>query len=260
MIVSKKKLDKSINFQNLATSMRIHKAYLSQVIKGERDLSQDQLYLACKYLDLKDHEYDYLKLLLEYARCGLEQRKQELKKTIKEIQKSYKKTTSHIDVKKHKRENINRDDYFLDPLNQVVHMCLSIPKYKKDPKSMAQVLFIPQKKIVTILQKLESMKIIKIESGQVTDQAFDLHLPRNSALFSAWNSSLNDLAMNRIKIISENKSYNFAVIFGANEAVKNQVHDAFLQFLKKVKKLVEKADPIDEVFQMRFDLFSWTNC
>ena len=107
------------------------------------------------------------------------------------------------------------------------------------------------------LASLERMKIIEIRDGKFCDISGDLHLPKDSPLFTAWKAALNQLAMSRIKLLEETKTYNFSVIFGATEETRRQIHEGFLQYLKKVRKVVEKAK-CDEIFQMNFDLFSWT--
>ena len=86
-VEERKKIDSSVTYQAMAEHMRIQKAYLSQVIKGIRDLNQDQLYLACDFLSFAPDESEYLKLLLDYARCGLKDREKVLLKEIKVWQK-----------------------------------------------------------------------------------------------------------------------------------------------------------------------------
>ena len=73
-------LDDKVNFQNMASHIRIPKSYLSRVVHGKADLSGDQLYLACEFLNFSDKERSYLFLLLEYARAGLKRRKSQIKR------------------------------------------------------------------------------------------------------------------------------------------------------------------------------------
>ena len=82
LVENRKKLDTTVTYQRMAEHMRIQKAYLSQVIKGARELSQDQLYMAMDYLDLKDSEREFLTLSLEYERSALMLRKRQLKTQI----------------------------------------------------------------------------------------------------------------------------------------------------------------------------------
>jgi uncharacterized protein (TIGR02147 family) len=257
LVENRKKIDSSVNFQNMASSCRIQKAYLSQVIKGVRDLNQDQLYMACQYLNLDSDEKKFLVMLLEYSRCGLEERKKEILKKIKLFQKDKRKTSSHIDVNEMNERKVNREDYFLDPLNQIIHMCLSIPEFKVNPKLISKNLFLPREKVLSSLKKLESMGIIEFSENGILDKEVDLHLPQDSPIFDAWRSQLNTLSLNRIKKLKDSKTYNFSAIFGSNEKIRKEIHTHFLEFLNKTKELVTDSE-VEEVFQVNFDLFSWT--
>ncbi len=256
LVNNRKKFDSSVTFQKMAKAMRIQKAYLSQVLNGSRDFNQDQLHMACEYLDLKEHEREYLKLLVEYERSGLADRRRILKAEIKKMQKTYSKTSAHIDVDEVVRAP-NRDDYYLDPFNQIVHQCLDIEKYQSQPLELAKVLFVPVERVKKSLMALERMGIIRFENGKVIDEAVAIHLPKDSPLFQSWKSNLNQLAQNRIKHIGDNKTYNFSAVFGADEEVRSELESEFMKFISKAKKISEKTK-VKEVYQMNFDLFSWT--
>jgi len=257
IVENKKKIDPKINFQSLSTHARIQKAYLSQVINGHRDLNQDQLYLTCDYLELKDHEVKYLRLLLEYSRSALADRKSVLKKKIREMQDEYSSTSKTIDVDEQKITNNERDLYFLEPLHQLVHIALTISSFRKDLKLLAKSLHLPHQRVIDCIQNLEKMEIISTQNGKITDLAPNMHLSPDSPIFKAWKSSLNMLAQSRIHLTNAEDKYDFSVVFSADDETKREIHQAFMQFLKKIKKNVEKA-PAKEVYQMNFDLFRWT--
>lgn len=256
-IEERKKIDSSTNFQAMATHTRIQKAYLSQVIKGVRDLSQDQLYLACEYLNFTPEESEYLKLLLDYARSALADRKKTLLREIKIWQKQKNKTSQYIDVKELTQREINREDYFLDPMNQVVHMGLHCEEFRIDPMKLAAKLFLPKKRVSDYISNLQRMEIITIGDKGIVLNDVELHLPKNSAIFHSYKSQTYTNTMNRLKQLEESKTYNFSVIFSADDQVRKEINDQFMKFLSKVKKLVGESEST-EVFQMNFDLFSWT--
>lgn len=256
-VEERKKIDSSVTFQSMAAHTRIQKAYLSQVIKGARDLSQDQLYLATQYLNFSPEESEYMKLLLDYARSGLADRKKELLREIKVWQKQKNKTSQYIDVEELTQREINREDYFLDPINQVVHMGLHCEEYREDPMKLADRLFLPKEKISHYIKNLQRMGIVDIDEQGISLNEVELHLPRSSPIFASYKSQCYTNTMNRLKKLEESKTYNLSVIFSADEEVRKEINDQFMKFLTKVKKLVGNSQST-EVFQMNFDLFSWT--
>jgi len=256
-VEERKKVDSSVTFQSMANYMRIQKAYLSQVIKGVRDLSQDQLYLACKFLNFTAEENEYLKILLDYARCGLKDREKELLKEIKIWQKQKNKTSQYIDVEELTHRKINREDYYLDPINQVVHMGLRVKEYRKEPLKLAQKLFLPKKRISDYIKNLERMGIIEITSKGIELVEVELHLPKDSPIFDSYKSQCYTNTMNRLKKLEDSKTYNFSAVFCADDETRQEINNHFMKFLGKIKKLVDGSHS-KEVFQMNFDLFSWT--
>ena len=256
-VEERKKVDSSLTYQAMAASMRVQKAYLSQVIKGVRDLGQDQLYLACKFLSFSPEESEYLKILLDYSRCGLEDRKKDLLREIKIWQKQKNKTSQYIDVEELSNREINREDYYLDPMNQVVHMGLYCDEFRKDPMKLASKLYLPKKRISEYLNSLQRMGIIEINTKGIKIKEVELHLPKDSTIFHSYKSQCYTNTMNRLKKLDESKTYNFTVIFSGDEQVRNELNNEFMKFLTKAKKLVKNCKS-KEVFQMNFDLFSWT--
>lgn len=257
LVQNRKKLDSSVTYQRMAEFMRIQKAYLSQVIKGHRDLSQDQLYMAMDYLDLKDHEKEFMQLSLEYERSGILTRKRELKKQLKMMQNKYSKTSEHIDVDEVDGHGHNLDSYFLDPYNMLIHMCLSVPKLKQSPKEIAHSLMIPLSKVQSSLTELERMGIITVDKGKIIIIKDGIHIPKESPLFPVWRMHLNQLAQQRVQVLAENKCYNFQATFGANQEVLDEIRSEFHKFIKKVQRLATDAKE-EEVLHLSFDLFSWT--
>ncbi len=256
-IEERKKIDSSITYQSMAAHMRIQKAYLSQVIKGVRDLSQDQLFMACQFLGFLPEENEYLKLLLDYARCGLKDREKLLLKEIKIWQKQKNKTSQYIDVQELTEREINREDYYLDPMNQVVHMGLHCEEFRLDPMKLAAKLFLPKKRISDYINNLQRMGIITMAENGIQLNDIELHLPKDSSIFASYKSQCYTNTMNRLKQLEENKTYNFTVFFSGDENLRKEINNQFMKFLSRTKKLVGDSES-NEVFQMNFDLFSWT--
>ena len=257
LVENKKQIDKKFNFQRMAESMGIQKAYLSQVLQGARDFSQDQLYRASQFLKSKKEEYEYMKLLLEYARSALADRKQELSILIAGIQRQNLKTEKNVELKKVEVTAEKGATYYLDPLNQIVHMALDIPRFRKNISELGRALELSDLRIKKALAVLEEIGVIEIKSGEIKVLTHNIHLPKDSPIFWPWKTALSAMSNYRIRNLDENSTYNFSVVFAADEDTKTKLQTMFLNFLKEARPLVEKAKSKD-VFQMNFDLFSWT--
>jgi len=258
-VEKRKALDSKFNFQRMSEKTGIQKAYLSQVLGGQRDLAQDQLFKVCQFLGLGAEESDYMALLLEYARSGLSERKSFLKKKIEEWQRANLKTEKNVAVKEVTLSNESVALYYLDPLHQLVHIALDIPRFRKNPTELLNYLAISKEKLAWILTNLEKMEIVQLKEGEVKVLHHNLHLPKDSPLFWSWKTSLATMAYQHLRNNSrdKDKNYTFSVVFAADEETRLKLHQMFMDFLKDAKKFVGEAKS-KEVYQMNFDLFPWT--
>src|SRR5688572_6843157 len=98
LVLERKQLSSSVNFQEISRYARIPKSYLSRVIHGKADLNQDQMSLACEFLGLSEAETDYMLLLLDYERSSLKKRKLRLEQKISRIQAENMEIKHHIEA------------------------------------------------------------------------------------------------------------------------------------------------------------------
>jgi len=64
-------------------------------------------------------------------------------------------------------------------------------------------------------------------------------------------------ALDRISSLAAKDTYNFSVVFTADEDVRRRVQGRFLRFLKEVEDEVKQARA-EDVYQLNFDLFKWS--
>jgi uncharacterized protein (TIGR02147 family) len=257
LVEEKKRLNSSINFQKMAEFMGIQKAYLSQVIKDKRDFNQDQLYSAVKYLKLNEEEYEYMSLLLEYERSGLAKRKDELLKDIKTIQKKHAKTSKHLKVTEVELKDSGREEYYLDPINQLVHVALTIKTYLDEPNKLADHLMVPKKRIENSLSTLQRLGVIEVNKGKIKVITQSIHLSRDSIVYHAWKVALNNLCVNKLRNLNDDNSYSMSASFSSGTKAQEEIHQLFLEFLNKAKQASDKYKPTT-MYQINFDLFKWT--
>jgi uncharacterized protein (TIGR02147 family) len=253
-----KELDPKMNFQSLAEAMRIQHSYLSKVLKETAELSADQMYLACQHLKFTAAQSEYLMLLLEYSRCGLKSRQDDLLKMIRGIQKQHLETKEHLDKTTLLPQDAGGMAYYLDPLNQVVHICLSLPRYQRDLALLARDLEVRPSRLNGIIQFLEGAGIVHRKDGRTLPKTTNFHLDRNSAVYPFWRTQTRLQALERMKNLPNEESYNFSVVFSATPKTREKVQQEIFALLKKVEGEVKEADP-EEVYQFTIDLFSWTH-
>jgi len=254
----KKKKNKSFSYEELSKAIGLQRPYLSKTFHLRAHFNNDQLYLAIKYFELSKSEGDYLKLLLEYQRSSVASRKEELKVQLQIIQNRHLETKSAI-KNKHVVSDVTEklNQYYLDPLYQIIHIALSIAHFSENPEKLRGALGIDTFYFNKILKDLEEETLIRREALSIKQLISDVHLDPGSRIFPVYMKQIRTQSLSRGGFFQSANNYFFSVTFTADVKTRKQIQAEFLDFLTRAKELVDKA-PAEEVFQMNFDLFDWS--
>lgn len=253
----KERVGRALSFQKMAEHCRIQKTYLSKVLNQGGNLTRDQVYLACDYLNLKDSEAEFVMTLHELDGAVVLPRQKKLKERIEKMRSQYLKTESHIDAPVAEAKTQDLQVYYLDPVLQLIHILLTVARFAKDPALIAKTIGLNEGFVKEKLHTLERLNIIERTDSSYRVLNSELHLSADSEIFGPYRKLMRLMAINKLDHVDPKKAYSFSVIFSSNPQVRSQIQEQFLNFLSKVKKLVSGADE-REVYQLNFDLFDWT--
>lgn len=80
---------RKLNLANMAKHCRVQRSYLSRVIHREGNLSDDQLFLAAKYLGLTDLETEFVLALKALEDSQVEERREFLRAVIARLKEKH---------------------------------------------------------------------------------------------------------------------------------------------------------------------------
>lgn len=251
--------NKQITFQNLAKHCRVQNTYLSRVLGSTKNhFSPDQLYLAIEFLGFNSEEQNYISLLYERTRTELTARRDRFTLKIERYRNAQLRTEAHIDVPKPEISQQDWTDYYLDPYSQLTHLFLTIPEYASKSETLRKKLGLSHLRFDRILKSLLRLGVVNITPNGYEVIIQQMHLPSDSSLLSPYRTLLRLKGLDRIQSLSNEKAYTFSVLFTASPEERKWIQSEFLSFLKRVEKIVKKAQP-REVYQMSFDLFDWSS-
>jgi uncharacterized protein (TIGR02147 family) len=255
-VEERKAVDTKFHFQAIADATKIPKSYISKVMTQKAHFNQDQLYLFCDHVGMNDHQRKFMSLLLEWERCVVKKRKSALNEEINLARAAALDTQKHIQASTDAIDEQIIRDYFLEPWHQIVHICLSIPKYQTNANALAADLNISASRLRTIIANLEGWGVIEHTKGSFRTLIKNFHLPKTSPVFSAWRNQLKLFSMERLGRSDSEEDYSFMATFSATPKVRDKIKGEFLEFLKKTEALV-RSSPQEAAFQVNFDLFGW---
>jgi uncharacterized protein (TIGR02147 family) len=263
VIAEKRFLDKSYTFQAMAAFIRVQKPYISKVINGRADFNSDQLYMACKYLEFSDEEIEYILLLLEFERCTYPERRLLLENKVESIQDS-RRDSKHALVTDLQVKGIDDFDgsiyveYYLNPTILIVHLFLTIPRFRNNLSLIAKELIISEDELNSILIKLVGMNIIEIENDKVKVLIKNMHLPRESKILAAHHSMVKQNGIMRLNRLAHEQKKNITATFASNEKSRKKIEIEFNKFIAKVQEISVQGKP-DNCYQLNFELFPWSH-
>lgn len=257
LIEKKSQEGQRVNLTRLAAACRIQKTYLSKVLNHDGHLNSDQLHLACKYLGLKSQESKYIFLLHESERSDLIERKEALRREARKLQAKALSTENYISAEPVTHEESDLLRYHLDPLLQLVHLFLTVPRFAKSHKLIGDELRLKKDQLDLYLEALVKMKLVIREGNGWKVIRDSLHLSREADAYQPYRIMLRTMALEKLQRSRDDNDYSFSVFFSADESSRRLIQERFMEFLKTIQPIVKKAQA-ENVYQINFDLLGWS--
>ena len=247
----------SATMASLAVACNVQRSYLSKVFNQDGHFNSDQLFLACKFLRLSVSESRYVSLLMEAERSVLGERKEIIEHEIQRIRFKHLRTENYIGVKSPEARDEQLRLFRLDPVAQLVHMFMTVRRYSKSIKLIQKDLHVSDSEMKRIIDLLVNAGLAHLENNIWRTNSSSLHLSQDSEIYPAYRLLMRLKALEKLQSDPTDDTYSFSVVMSAEPATKDFIHEAFLEFLKKIEIEVKKAEPV-EVYQINFDILRWS--
>lgn len=248
----------SFTYDRMAKACGIQKTYLSRVLNSDDShLSEDQLFLAATYLGMPREEHRYLDLLRAFQKSQSTQYRAGLQKEIDQLRDANQRSDSHLKAEKIPFTS-DYAPYYLDPNVMLVHIFLAVERYRKNLRLLVRQLDLSEEYFSEILTKLEQMKLISLTDTGYVLLKDSTHLPVDSPLYGPYRFMQRLKSLERIQKLPKGRTYNFTAVFSADEQVRKSIQTKFLEMLEYIEKIASNAAD-EEVYQINFDLFDWSN-
>lgn len=255
----KTQVSSRFTYERMAKACGIQKTYLSRVLNSDdTHLSEEQLFLCATFLGLAKEERQYLQLLRSHQRANVASFKEELRAEIERERALRERSEPYLKAETFAPAQ-DISPFYLDPHVMLVHIFLSVERFRKDVKTIGLQLHLTENYLAEILTKLEQMKLIELTGDGYVLLKSNTHLPVDSPLYYPYRFMQRIKSLERIQKLPKEQTYNYSVVFSADEAARQEIKRKFLEFLSAVETIAKGAKEA-EVYQMNFDLFDWSVC
>ena len=253
-----KKYKQGLSFTKLAEMCQVQPPYLSRVFKEEAHFNEDQLFLLSDFLGFDEDELLYIELLFKYQRSSLAQRKRKLKQQIQELKNLKLKTEDHLEAETVSSQNELNQQYFLSPKLQLVHLLLSLKKYKEDPDLILRKLNLSNQQYQVLINQLAQLSLIEVKKDKISVKKNHLFLSKDSPITAIYHALMKENAASRIHGLHQDEKYSLSVLFNGKKETFNSVRSKLITLLGQTENEVRMEKNSQELYQLSIDLFPWT--
>lgn len=249
----------ALTWRKLASEIPMQYTYLSKALNDESThLNEDHVYSVCRALEFFPDETEFILLQRAHATARDSERKDYLYRKLRDIRQKRVLPTATEPAMNSSTFN-EQIRYLFEPLCQVVHMALDLPRFREDPRRLCAPLSISVPQLKEILRVLSRNDYIEVDSdglGVVKVHPQKIHFGPDHFLMRFHMAMVKSQMTARIAATPDEDKYGFLVTFTMDESSYGKVREEFKNFLKRVEKIAGESKP-EGVYQLSFDLFKW---
>lgn len=236
----------------IAKAIGCQAAYLSQVLKGKAELTEDHALKLARFLNLPSLGVDYLVLIVRLSRASSPDLRKYLEQHREKILKEVEEASSRVQATKPTLSGAELQRYFSSWIPSTVHMATSSSNLQT-PEALAQRLRLPLKKTQETLQFLHQMGLVTEHQGAWQFSGKSLHFPKESSINTAHQISRRHQAIRSIE--QENsENIHFSSIFTISEPAFRKLKSDLLNYIEDSHKTISSSGA-DDIHAICLDLF-----
>ena len=237
--------------KKLADYLGVHPTYISQVLTGDREFSEEQILQVCEFLSFKKMETRYLLCLVQIERAGSKKLKDHYLEIKKSIQASSLQISKRID-KDRQLTDFEKAIFYSSWIYSAVHIMTTLDK-KPRIEDIMEKYNLTMSKAREILSFLIDIEMVIEKNGTYHAGAIFTHLEKSSPLVIKHHTNWRLKAIQAAEELTDSElmySINVSLSKKDFENLREEMAKLIQSFLKVVKD-----SPAEDVAQFNLDFF-----
>lgn len=239
-------------YLEIATELNAHTTLISQIFKGERDLSMEQAFQLCDYLGFNKLETDYFLLLVSKERSGNFQLQEYYQSKIEQLQNELQDMKSRIKAKKVLTET-DKALFYSNWFYSAIRIATSIDGIETR-EQIAEFINLPHKTVNQVIDFLISVSLLFEQEGKLTIGPAVTHLESKSPLIARHHANWRVKAMERHPKLTESE-FCFSAPLTIADKDASKVRQILKDAIEKISEIVRESEPIDQIYCVNIDWF-----
>lgn len=240
-------------YHRLAEAAGIFPSYLSQILKGDRQLNLDQGQFMADHMNLSYQEKRFFLLTVEYGRAQTKALKQFLKTEMDLVRAERNQLSQRVKGDEFKVSSKDLAKFYSSWVYSAVRLLTVLPGMRS-AAAIAEHLRMSEPEIKEILDFLVQAGFCVIEKGQFQIGPVHTHLPHQSPFVSSHHSTWRNKAIEHFPFLQAQTelSYTLAVTLSKEDVLK--VRQLLLDSIKKVREISDPS-PAENLYTLNLDWF-----
>lgn len=250
ILFEKRKIQKGLS-RKLSEHLGVHPTLVSQVLKGHKDFSEEQILMVCEFLGVARLESKYLLVLLQFERAGSKKLKDHFQEQIDQIRKKALNVSERVTRDRSLSEE-EKAVFYSNWAYSAIHL-LSTLDCPMTFEEMSKRLNLPLSKTRTILDFLIHTQMIAEKDGKFISGSAVTHLEKSSPLLVKHHTNWRLKAIQAAETLSDEE-----IMYSANVSVSKKDFTILREMLMKTIQefiTVVKPSPAEDIAQFNLDLF-----
>lgn len=237
---------------SLAKALRIHTSLMSMILSGKRNLSVEQAYDLCFYLELTDAESEFFILLVQKERAGTDR----LKKHLEKKMESFIAQSNLVKSRFSDYKTLTQSDqaiFYSHWIYSAIHLFCTIGRNGKNLVEICDEFKLSRLKIKKVLDFLIKTDLLSEDNGcyQVTTKSTLIGV--DSPFLQQHRINWRNRALLRVDDLSDTELM-VSAPFSVSKNDFTKIREILLTSLKKTTKIINDSDE-ELVACLNLDLF-----
>ncbi len=240
-------------FRKMAEVLRVHPVYMTQVLRGEKEISFEHGLRLASYLRLNEREKEFFMLLLQHARAGDAELREYCGKRIEEFREKSQELSERLRQKQELTE-ATRAVFYSSWIYSGVRLLSSVSGFHS-PAQIAAYFKLSIEVVQEVVDFLVDAGLCLFEGGELKIGPAVTHLESGSLLVKSRQVQWRAKALERMDHRAPDELFYTGPMALSREA-RAQIRQELLELIERATKLASES-PSEELSCLNIDWFSF---
>lgn len=240
-------------YLKLSNFLAINSVNVSQIFKGDRELSLEQACELCEYFGFTELESEYFMVLVEYEKAGTQKLKKLLKKRIDEI-KAKAQDLKHRLKQEAQLSEEARAIFYSSWYYSAIRLLTSLKKFNTQDE-IAAYFGMPLSQVNRVLEFLTAYGLCVEEKGSYRIGASSTHLGANHPLVAKHHLNWRVKAISKLEDISDEELFLTLPASLSHQAMK-EIRKELIATIERITGFIDQG-PEEQVACLNIDFFKF---